>query len=121
MVKYSGGYLIDEPIKKGVSVFIKKKELNIVSSITPEYAAGICEVLIDKGPLNDTFNCASHHQTWREMVIDHCRHEGVEITNKKRVSFPGAFKMGIVIGPVALFGQHAPSGKLEKILPEGKS
>ena len=116
LVKYSGGYLIEKPIKKGVSVFIKKRELNIVSSVTPEFVAKTCEWIIDNAPLNDIFNCASHHQTWREMVMDHCKHEDIEIKNTKRVSIFGAFPMGIVIGPIATFGQHTPSDKLEAIL-----
>ena len=116
LVKYSGGYLIDRPIHKGISVFVKKRELNIVSSVTPEYVAKKCEWIVENGPLNDIFNCASHHQTWRELVLDHCNHENIEITNTKRVSIFGAFKMGIVIGPIALFGQHTPSDKLEEII-----
>ncbi|MDX1357240.1 MAG: NAD-dependent epimerase/dehydratase family protein [Clostridia bacterium] len=120
LVKYSGGYLIDGPIQKGVSVFVKKRELNIVSSVTPEYVAKTCQWIIENGPLNDIFNCASDHQTWRELVLDHCAHEKIEINNTKRVSIFGAFKMGIVIGPIALFGQHTPSDKLEHILSMGK-
>ena len=116
LVKYSGGYIIDKPIKKGRSVFIKKRELNIVSSVTPEHVAKTCEEIIEKGPLNDVFNCASHHQTWREMITDHCEHEGIEITNAKRVSILGAFRMGLAIGPIAAFGQHTPSDKLNATL-----
>lgn len=114
LVKYSGGYLIEKPIKKGRSVFIRKRELNIVSSVTPGYVAKTCERIIEKGPLNDIFNCASHHQTWRDMITDHCSHEGLIIRNEKRVSLFGAFRMSLAIGPVAVFGQHTPSDKLEK-------
>jgi len=116
LIKHSGDFFIERPIKRGKSVYIKKRELNIVSSVTPEFVAKTCEWIVENGPLNDIFNCASHHQPWREMVMDHCRHEGIEIINTKRVSILGAFSMGIVIGPIAVFGQHTPSDKLEAII-----
>lgn len=119
LLKYSGDSLIRKPIEKGKSVFIKKRELNIVSTVTPEYVAEICEIIISRGPMNDTFNCASHHQTWRDMIVDHCGHEGIKIRNTKRVSILGAFSMGLAIGPIAAFGQHTPSDKLNHKLSLG--
>ena len=116
LIKYGGDSLIKVPIIKGKSVFVKSRELKIVSTVTPEYASKVCGWIVDNGPLNDTFNCASHHQTWRDMVIDHCKHENIAIPNTKRVSILGAFSMGIVIGPIAAFGQHTPSDKLEKVI-----
>lgn len=116
LIKHESNSLISVPIIKGKSVFVKKRELKIVSTVTPEYIARTCEWVINKGSLNDIFNCASHHQTWRDMVIDYCRHENIQIKNTKRVSIFGAFSMGIVIGPIAVFGQHTPSGKLEKTI-----
>ncbi|MCK5757618.1 MAG: NAD-dependent epimerase/dehydratase family protein [Clostridiales bacterium] len=116
LIKYSGDNYIESNIKQNKSVFIKKRELNIVSSVTPEFVAKTCKWLVDNGPLNNSFNCASHHQTWRDMVTDHCKHENIEITNKKRVSIFGAIPLGIVIGPIAAFGQHTPSDKLEAIM-----
>lgn len=116
LIKHEGGSLISDPIVKGKSVFIKKRELKIVSTVTPEYVAKVCGWIAADGPLNDTFNCASHHQTWRNMVIDYCQHENIQIKNTKQVSILGAFSMGIVIGPIATFGQHTPSDKLEAII-----
>ncbi len=116
LIKYGGDSLIKVPIIRGKSVFIKSRELKIVSTVTPEYVFKVCRWIVDNKPLNDTFNCASHHQTWRDMVIDHCKHENIAIPNTKRVSILGAFSMGIVIGPIAAFGQHTPSDKLEKVI-----
>ncbi len=116
LIKYSGDNYIESNIKQNKSVFIKKRELNIVSSVTPEHVAKTCKWIITNGLLNDSFNCASHHQTWRDMVADHCKHENIEIKNTKRVSILGAIPLGIVIGPIAAFGQHTPSDKLEAIM-----
>ena len=113
LIKYRGGYIIEKPIIKGRSVFIKKRDLNIVSSVTPLHVAKTCEKIIESGPLNDVFNCASHHQTWRDMITEHCAHEGIKILNTKHVSIFGAFGMTLAIGPIAVFGQHTPSDKLQ--------
>lgn len=116
LIKYNADNYIEKNIKQNKSVFIKKRDLNIVSSVTSEFVAKTCKWLVDNGPLNDSFNCASHHQTWRDMVMSHCKHENIEIANTKRVSIFRAIPLGIVIGPIAAFGQHTPSDKLDAII-----
>lgn len=116
LIKYSGDFYIEKQIKKGKSVFIKNRASNIVSTVSPEFVADACKKIINRGALNDSFNCASHHQTWREMIIDHCNHENIKITNDKEIPVIKAFSLGLVVGVIALFGQHFPSEKLRKAL-----
>ena len=116
LIKYSGDFYIEKQIKKGKSVFIRNRASNIVSTVSPVFVADTCKKITDRGALNDSFNCASHHQTWRDMIIDHCKHENIKILNDREISLIKAFSLGLVVGVIALFGQHFPSEKLMKAL-----
>ena len=116
LIKYEGDTFIWRMVKGGGPSFIRKRENNIVSSVTPAYVAKTCSYIIEGGPLNDTFNCADSHMTWRELVEDHCRHENIRIRNERKYGPLAAFRMGIIMGPIALFGQHTPGDKLQALM-----
>lgn len=116
IIKYEGDTFIKKTAEGGGPVFLRKGEDKLVSSVTPEYAAGVCRYIIETGPLNGAYNCADSHTAWKELIKDHCRHENIEIRNKRKYGLFAAFRMGIVMGPIALFGQHTPGDRLKALM-----
>ncbi|MBN1622725.1 MAG: NAD(P)-dependent oxidoreductase [Clostridia bacterium] len=118
LIKYECDIFIRKMTEGGGPIFIRKGENKTVSAVTPEFVAKVCSYIIERGSLNDTFNCADSHTAWKNLVEDHCRHEGIDIMNTRKYSQFAVFGMGIVMGPIALFGQHTPGEKLKKIMRE---
>jgi nucleoside-diphosphate-sugar epimerase len=118
LIKYEGDTFIRKMAEGNGPVFIRQGENKIVSAVTPEFTAEVCSYIIERGALNDTFNCADSHMSWKDLVEDHCRHEGIDIMNMREYSPFAVLRMGIVMGPIALFGQHTPGDKLMKIVRE---
>ncbi len=80
----------------------------------------IMEKVIETGPLNDVFNCADHHMTWREYVGEYAKILNVDPGNKKApiVSVLPRIKdkKWALIMTFSRFGGHYPSKKLKQRL-----
>ena len=72
--------------------------------------------IIDTGPLNDVFNCADHHMTWREYVGEYATLLDVDPGNKKKSIVTVLTRINdkkwALIMTFSRFGGHYPSDKL---------
>ncbi|MCU0847752.1 MAG: NAD(P)-dependent oxidoreductase [Spirochaetes bacterium] len=102
-------------LREGSFAFCGSGE-KLLSVILVKNLTGIVGRVLEKGPLNDSLNCADHHVPWREFVGEYARNLGLDMPFKKRrlaslLIHPLDKQYQLMI-TFSSFGAHFPSDRL---------
>jgi len=103
-------------LQSGTFYFCGKKE-KLFSVLYVKNLPLIVEKIIQAGPLNDAYNCASHHMAWREFISEYAKVLKVD-PGKKQKSVLTVLtrihdKKWALIMTFSRYGGHYPSKKLK--------
>ncbi len=102
-------------LRNGTFYFCGTKE-RLFSVLYVKNLPLIIEKIIEAGPLNDAFNCADHHMTWREFIGEYAKILKVDPGDRRKsiLTVLTRFhdKKWALIMTFSRFGGHYPSEKL---------